>query len=345
MKCLRKRQCQRGFNLPELLIALVLGLALLAAFLVVLQRCRDQFATNESLARLQDSGRHAMSVLVTDLEHGGFYGFTGMPEARVMRNGATVAQGGELRQPDGVSAVPPAGGLPAGAHDCGVNFAVDLGAAVQGSNNAYALGRDARDCAPTASAGGARAGTDTLTVRHASLNTAAVHAGRIQLYSRRLTALGFLEIFADGQAPGGINADAEVRDLEVHTYYIANNSVDRSGWPALRVKSLTEARGAAQFRDEEVLPGVEDLQVELAVESVSKERGVRYVAPDSPILRAGRVVAARIWLRIRSDTTERGYQDARRLDYADVAFTPSPAEATQRRALIERTVALRNVPP
>ena len=138
-----------------------------------------------------------------------------------------------------------------------------------------------------------------------------------------------------------------MRDLEVHSYYVANNSVDRPGWPALRVKSLTEARGAAQFRDEEVLPGVEDLQVEFAVESDrgSPGRSVRYVDPDSALRSAGRVVAVRIWLRIRSDTTERGYQDARRLDYADASFTPSPVEAAQRRALIERTVTLRNVPP
>lgn len=344
---MKRARREGGFNLPELLIALALGLALLAAFLVVLQRCRDQFATNESLARLQDSGRHALSVVVTDLEHAGFYGFTSAPNTRVLRDGAPVAQGAELSQPDGATAVAPSAGLPAGAHDCGINFGVDLSAAVQGSNNSYALGRDARDCAPAASAGGARAGTDTLTVRHASLDTAAAHAGRVQLYSRRLTAHGFVELFADGRVPGGIDTDAEVRDLEVHTYYIANNSVDRPGWPALRVKSLTEARGAAQFRDEEVLPGVEDLQVELAVESDRgiATRSVRYVAPDSPTLRAGRIVAARIWLRIRSDTTEHGYRDARRLDYADVIFTPSPAEAAQRRVLIERTVSLRNLPP
>ena len=66
----------RGFNLPELMIALALGLVLLAAFLAVLQRCRAGFAASESLARLQDGARHALSVLVPDIEHAGFYGFT-----------------------------------------------------------------------------------------------------------------------------------------------------------------------------------------------------------------------------------------------------------------------------
>ncbi len=66
----------RGFNLPELMIALTLGLFLVAAFLIVLQRSRAGFAANESLARLQDVARHALSVLVPDIEHAGFFGFS-----------------------------------------------------------------------------------------------------------------------------------------------------------------------------------------------------------------------------------------------------------------------------
>ena len=58
------------------MIALTLGLFLVAAFLLVLQRCRASFAANESLARLQDAARHALSVLVPDIEHAGFYGFS-----------------------------------------------------------------------------------------------------------------------------------------------------------------------------------------------------------------------------------------------------------------------------
>jgi type IV pilus assembly protein PilW len=335
----------RAFSLPELMIALVIGLALLAAFLLVLQRCRAQFATNESLARLQDSGRHALSVLVPDIEHAGFFGFSHFPAARFLRNGLVLAEGDALRQPDSARATPAVTGLPAGSHDCGTNFAVDLDVSVQGANNSYAVGSDAADCAPTSSAGGARAGADTLTLRHASLAITRPRAGRLQLYSRRLAAHGLLDLFADGRSPGALGADAEVRDVEVRTYYIARDSVERAGWPALRVKALTESRGAAQFRDEEVLPGVEDLQVEFAVlDSSAADGGLRltFVPPDFPGLRERRIVAVRLWLRIRADTTEPGFMDRRTLQYADASFTPTDAEAAQRRVLIERTVALRN---
>jgi type IV pilus assembly protein PilW len=333
----------RGFGLLELMISMALGLLLLAAFFAVLQRCRAGFAAGESLAALQDNVRQALSVIVPDVEAAGFFGFAG-PAARYTRAGVVLAEGAQLQQPDAAHAVDAVPGLPAGAHDCGVNYAVDLQLGVQGSNNAYANGAGATSCAPSASAGGARAAADALTVRHASFEVTRPLAGRLQVYSRRLASQGTVELFADGHAPGPTDADAEVRDLEVRRYYIANDSVGRRHWPALRVKSLTESGGTAQFRDEELVPGVEDLQVEFGVRDPAAPEGrLSFVAPDFPDLRARTVVALRLWLRVRADRTEPGYHDARPMRYADVEFVPDAREARQRRMLAERTVALRNL--
>lgn len=341
----------RGFNLLEVMVALSVGLILVAAFLVVLQRSRRDFVAAESLSSLQDSARHALAVLVADIEHAGFYGFTGAGSVRLVRGAATLASGGELSQPSAAFMVPAVAGLPAGAHDCGTNFAVDLLRAAQGSDNAFFLGPAAGDCAPTSSAGGAAAFADTLTLRHASLDTTTPRAGRLQVYSAARDSASPLLLFADGRAPGPVDGEHEIRDLEVHSYYIANDSVGRAGWPALRVKSLTESRGAAQFRDEEVMPGVEDLQVEFGVAEV--EGGVpvvRFVAASSPrtVSTPGvpvHILAIRVWLRVRADVTEQGHLDDRTMNYANVTFTPSLAEARQRRLLVSRTVALRNAPP
>jgi hypothetical protein len=190
-------------------------------------------------------------------------------------------------------------------------------------------------------------GSDSLTLRFASQDVVAPRAGRLQVYSQSLSALGPLRLFGDGRAPGPIDDAHEVRDLEVRTYYIANNSVDRAGWPALRVKSLTESHGAAQFRDEEIMPGVEDLQVEFGVARAGADGATRvlYVAPGAVPEREARIVAVRLWLRVRSDATEPAFEDDRALSYANVRFSPSPLEMKQRRMLVERTVALRNVRP
>jgi hypothetical protein len=224
-----------------------------------------------------------------------------------------------------------------------VNFAVDVLRPVQGSDNTFALGRGRTNCEPAASSGGAAPLGDTLTVRHASRQTTAPRAGRVQLQAIALSSTAPLLLFADGRPPDPVDDDHEVRDLEVRSYYIANHSVDRPDWPALRVKSLTESRGAVQFRDEEVMPGVEDLQVEFGVWSL--EAGVprvRFVAADSPWAESGRIIAVRLWLRVRADVTEPGFLDDRTLRYANVEFTPDAAEAGQRRLLLERTVAVRN---
>ncbi len=173
----------------------------------------------------------------------------------------------------------------------------------------------------------------------------------MQLYSGRALRRRAASAVRRWARPGPVDDEHEIRDLEIRSYYIANDSVGREGWPALRVKSLTESRGAVQFRDEEVMPGVEDLQVEFGVaQTEGAGPVVRFVPANSPRAEPGatgppRIVAVRLWLRVRADTTEQGHRDERTLNYANTAFTPSPAEVRQRRLLVTRTVALRNLPP
>jgi type IV pilus assembly protein PilW len=310
----------KGFNLVELLVALAISLALVSAFLLVMHRSRLAFARNESLASLQDSARLALDVLSREVEHAGFGGF------------------GRLDSDSRYELVSP---LPPRVHACGENYATDLARAVQGTNNRYRAG-PAAGCEPTTVAGGASAVADTLTVRHLSLATTTPRAGRLQAFSAGRAFMVPLQLFADGRAPGTVDRDHDIRDVEVHRFYVSNNSVDRAGWPALRVKSLTESGGAAQFRDEEVMPGVEDLQIEFGVATGDPNLAVRFLPPESPELAAARLVSVRLWLRIRADVTEPGFEDSLPLTYAGVAFAPDARQARHRRALFSRTVTLRN---
>ena len=150
-----------------------------------------------------------------------------------------------------------------GAHACGTDFAVALRARAR-SDNTFRLGADASDCAPTASAGGARAGNRHTDAAPCVAESARRTPDGCRSIRRRLSS-GAIAAVRRRPRARPVDDDHAVRDLEVRSYYIANDSVDRPGWPALRVKALTESRGAAQFRDEEVMPGVEDLQVEMGV--------------------------------------------------------------------------------
>jgi type IV pilus assembly protein PilW len=329
----------RGWSLLELMVGLAIASIVLTGAISLLAHSRDLLEANDSVSRLQDQARHALSVLVRDLEHAGSYGF-GLDHRtlRIVRDGdplLAIASGDDLRQD-----APPVP-LPASIHGCGANFAVDLSRAVEASNNRFAAGVDASRCDPTASAGGAMTGADTLTVRHAT-EIASPMPGRLQLLSNRFTTRSGQTLFADGRAPGPSADDADTFDVVVRTYYVARSSVERAGWPALRVKSLTTIAGSPAFRDEEILPGVEDLQVQFGIaESGASGPVTRFVDPNAAELLTLAPRAVRIWLRIRAEATERGYRDDRAWRYADTEFAPAASEQGIRRLLVSRTVTLR----
>ncbi len=149
-------------------------------------------------------------------------------------------------------------------------------------------------------------------------------------------------MFADGNAPGPIDDDHQVHDLLVRTYYIARDSVGQRGVPALRVKSLTRSGTSLIFNEDEVMTGVEDLQVQFGVSPDGSGRVSHYVDPGSPELPVAQIVSVRVWLRVRSDEAEPTFIDTRTYRYADVEFTPSGAEEHFRRVLMSRTTTLRN---
>ncbi|MGB8327176.1 MAG: PilW family protein, partial [Steroidobacteraceae bacterium] len=322
---------------------------------------------NESVARLQEQGRYVMSVLEPDIELAGYYAFTNSADTiRLIRGNDlqnVVASASAMRQrPVGGTPVTPAPDLPPAVHSCGTNFAVDVLSPVEGSNDVFELGpAAAASCG--AYGNGAVPNTDTLTIRRASTEPGTPRAGRLQLYATRFSSQSSQQLFMSAAAPGPVDADRQIRDLVVRTYYVSKDSVDRAGYPALRVKSLTEVGGSPAFLDTEVLPGVEDFQVQFGIDTgdynndgaidpgsdvngdgipESDGRATRYVDPQFPGLNRAQIVSVRVWVRIRADSPEQGFIDGKTYRYSNVEFTPTGAERGYRRVLVSRTITLRN---
>ena len=360
---------QTGLSLVELMVSLAIGSTIIAGTLAVYASSRNTYAINDAVGRLQEQARYVMSVVEPDIELGGYYGFTNAPDALRLVQGATpgsvLATAAAMRQrplPPLVPTPVPAPGLPASAQTCGVNFAVDVLTPIQGSNDSFSLGPDASAaCDPWG--GGAAPGTDTLTVRRAATDLVAAQAGRLQIYASRLSSRTSQPIFFDGTAPGPIDGDHTIHNLLVRAYYIDRDSVAQPGRPALRVKALSSSAGTPLFIDNEVMSGVEDLQVQFGIDTGDYDndgtvdaaadpngtgipdtdgRATRYVDPDFPGLDRLQVVAVRLWIRVRSEQPEPGFVDNRTYRYANVEFTPSGAQRNYRRVLLSRTVALRN---
>jgi len=362
------RRLSVGLSLVELMVALTLGSALIAGAVYVYSQSRSTYRVSESIARLQEEGRYVISVIEPDLELAGFYGFTNLPDAvRLVRGGdagLVIATASRMRQTAVVTggAQPAAVNLPSGAHACGTNFAVDVLTTVQGSNDTFALGPSpSSECDPYGS--GALADTDTLTVRHADPQPTLPRAGRIQVYASRLSSRSSHLLFADGRAPGITDEDNRVHDLAVRAYYVSQDSVERPGFPALRVKTLSERAGAPVFDEDEVMQGVEDFQVQFGIDTgdynrdgvidagvdvngdgipEADGRATRYVNPDFDELSRYQVVSVRFWVRVRSDQRDAAIVDRGPYKYADVVFTPTGEEQHYRRILMSRTVTLRN---
>jgi hypothetical protein len=202
-----------------------------------------------------------------------------------------------------------------------------------------------------------------LTLRRADTRDASPEAGRLQIFSSRLASRTAQYLFADGAPPGTADADHRVLNLIVRTYYIARDSVSRPNFPALRMKSLTRSGGNVVFDEDEVMTGIEDLQVQFGIDSgdydndgaidsgadvnedgipESSGRITRYVSPDFPNLERFTVGAVRIWLRVRADEPEVGFIDTRTYNYANTTYTPAGQDQKYRRVLVSRTVAVRN---
>lgn len=361
----------RGLTLIELMVALTIGSILVVGAVYVYSQSSATYRTNELAARLQDQARYVISVIEPDLELAGYYGFTNAADAiRFIRGGDpgfVVATAARMRQNAVRAGEPqpaPVPGVPSSAHACGVNFAFDVLTPVQGSNGSFVLGRGATSaCGPRPNA--AQPGADTLVIRRATTEPSAPEpgGGRLQIYASRLASRTSHLLFADGIAPGPLNDDNRVHDLVVRAYYVSRDSVGRPGFPALRVKYLTKVGSEVSFVDEEVMPGVEDLQVQFGIDTGDYDadgsvdpgvdvngdgvpetdgRATRYVNPDFPDLHRYQVVSVRFWVRVRADEREGGFVDDRTYRYADVEYTPSGDERNYRRVLMSRTVALRN---
>jgi len=64
----------RGFSLTELLVAMVVGLLLLAGLVTLMANSKKNYAQQDYSARLQENARFAMEFLSYDIRMAGFYG-------------------------------------------------------------------------------------------------------------------------------------------------------------------------------------------------------------------------------------------------------------------------------
>ena len=136
---------------------------------------------------------------------------------------------------------------------------------------------------------------------------------------------------------------ATVHDVIVNAYYVSRDATGRDGLPSLRRKRLVGHASGATIQDEEVIAGVEDLQVQVGTGDAEGTGPVLFADPSDALLGdpLRRVVAVRLWLLVRADSPEPGFVDDKRREFPPGRLAPAPRDAV-RRLLVTTTVYLRN---
>ena len=323
----------KGVTLIELMVALSIGSFLMLGAVTVFMQSRTTFRINESLSRLQEDSRYALDAIEPDIRMASYFGLTSRPTK--IANRATVLD-------------PVPAGLAVNG-DCRQNWVIDFAMNIGGSNNGYVW-----NCA--AFGVGAQPNADTLEIRRVSEDPLLLlQNGTLYLQSARF----WDSLFFVGTVPppGPAAVVTATHAVIANGYYVSqNSSLDTPGnpVPSLRMKTLVGVPGGGPtVIDQEILPGVEDLQIQFGVDTDlidTPNRGSvdRYVNPGDPIITPGNVafipdaqiLAIRLWMRVRAERPENGFTDTTNYVYADQNVA-APNDAF-RRTIVTKTIFLRN---
>jgi type IV pilus assembly protein PilW len=178
-------------------------------------------------------------------------------------------------------------------------------------------------------------------------------AGSMQVQTTRTNG----QLFADGNVPAEFSTDinpntgepySTTHNLIINSYYVAADSDLIPGVPALRRKSLGVGVAGPVVIDEEIAPGVENIQIQLGIDIDEDNTVDRYVNPgdgvydpdDGNYIPGARVLTTRFWIVVRGLNVEVGIQDAR--DYAPGDVDLGVPNDQFRRMQVSKTILMRN---
>jgi type IV pilus assembly protein PilW len=340
----RRTHLQAGVSLVELMVSLVLGLFLIFGAVTIYSKSRATYRTAEAVARLQETARYAFDAIEPDVRMAGYWGLSNraayiLNRASSLSDAIPTPTDNDLD--DATTLI----------DQCQNNWLVDLDQYIAGRNGSGEtdLGLST-DCEAYRDAW--QGNTDTLTIRRGA-EAAPDELAVDNLYLQTSRIQGTIFYHTDGACldpkdpaciPDAYSPPAsETRELLTTMYYVSNESVARPDVPSLRRKRLVN--GA--ILDEEVVSGVEDMQVQFGIDTNADTNADVYVDPqDDPAAYGGTIVSATIWLRVRADEIEVGFTDDGTYDYADLDAAGEPELAVPndnfRRFVVSKTIQIRN---
>jgi len=262
---------QRGFSLVEFMIAITLGLFLVAGLVYLIAETSRSRAEMERSSRQIENGRYALDRIAEDLRHAGFYSeFFALPMTGETGFPATAA----AAVPCGTTLANLVAGLPLGVQ------AYDGGAW-------SSLPAEIQSCVLDADY---RPNTDVLVVRRASTSTIAKTDPAIvpnqpyvqsspQEYKLDLGSNVATFTLTRPSANTTATVDAPLRRFMVRIYFVSKCNVPASGTtcngttddggtpiPTLKMLELTAGSSGAAFQKLAIAEGIEHLQFDYGID-------------------------------------------------------------------------------
>lgn len=303
----------RGFSLVEMMVALLITLILTAGIGQIFLGSKKSFTIQESLGRMQENGRYAMEAITADLRRAGYWGGNADITAIEDYTPGGVSNGNNVATDDGTCT--------------DVKWARMLTHRIFGKDD----NRNNYSCLPSDPT---HIG-DILVVRYAApwvlggITTPTAQAS--QYYMRSSLFEGRLFEGKDVAAytiPGA--AVTRTSELVAHAYFIhISNNSDAAKCPgSAAVPSLYRlslVNGA--LTSEEIAYGVDNFQVQYGLDTDGDDSVDSYVDAQAPTDASwGQVISARVWLSVRAECPEGGYDNTNTYVMAGVNYTPGSTD-------------------
>ena len=315
----------KGFSLIEMMIALTVGMLLIAALTAVVISGSRSSKSNERNSELQNNGRYAIDVLKRDIQHAGHHGLTG---ADIISSSAAVTG------------------------DCASGFALNLHQSIYGTNSSNLSNTCITSYEPN---------TDVIAVRYVSLNSVPATPGVAPTITAPLTAntyffrsaYGVGAIYQGTAVPASLAQEPQQdHTVETHVYYIRPYTVSATESPLIPALCRVVLGKNGAMQDELVASGIDQLQIQYGV--LNANGTLQYKNADAvdpaatgtttTVTEWDRVRSVQLWLTARSSKAEEAAYVYPGNDMGDITAGTSVSAGTShyRRQLYTTTVELRN---
>ena len=359
------RSHQGGLTLIELMIAMVIGLVLIGTVISVFLGMRATYSYQEALSRVQENGRFATQFLARELRMAGYTGCSnnifnwlnpaGSGYVTSIYGDRTVTGWDASSTAPGDSYI--AGTSTTWTSSTGEAVPAEIGTVLPGSDIIIVNSSEPLDVelqgnpGPPANTVNAADATGIPQGAIIMAVTSSCAGGDLWMKTSNENASSLPKGTAAGHSPGNINPsggftqeyddDSNLYRWTSTAFFLSTNA-STPPEPALYRLRLDEAKRTGTANPQELVAGVESMQIAYGVDDDADREVDRYlsaaVVPDWAA-----VHAVRIALLLRNDT--RVPTETELTDFTLAHTTITPTEENRARQVMTLTVALRNELP